>query len=72
MARSIRITLVSDHVETVQVAENVSLEALLGDPEDEFLILPTQNQGEYVVPKRNIVAIVKEGKNGERPKRRTS
>lgn len=73
MARNIRITLASDHVESVQVRDNLKLSEVLLEAEDtEFLVIPTLEGGEYVLPKRSIVAIVKEGRNGAaRPKRST-
>lgn len=71
MPRNVRITLISDHVETVKVANDTSLEALFGDSEDEFVVIPTLNGGQYCLPKRSIVAIVKDGSGGERPRRAT-
>lgn len=73
MARNVRITLTSDHVETVQVRDNFDLEGVMLDAQEGgFIVIPTLNGGQYAIPARSVVAIVKDGKNGERPKRRTS
>lgn len=70
--RNVRITLASDHVETVQVPDDFSLEAAFLDADEQgFIVIPTLNGGEYAFPARAIVAVVKDGSNGERPKRST-
>ncbi len=60
MARKVKVTMVTDHTETITVADNVKLEALFLDSEDEFIVIPTLDGGEYVFRKTNIIAMVKE------------
>jgi hypothetical protein len=60
MARKVKITTVSDHTETITIADKTTLEAIFLDSEDDFVVIPTIDGGEYVFRKSNIIAVVKE------------
>lgn len=63
MSREVRITLTTEHVETVTVADSTKLSSVLLESEgDDFFVIPTLDGGEYLLRKTNVVAVVKKGR----------